>query len=174
MLFNDAIMPAGAPNTYQTATEVSARQAQFYQRIGPFGLRLESEFLRPLIKTLVTKLQKRGMVPEFVINTNAFELVVNSAVKKGIAMSEIQRDMQLLQMVQALGPDAMMLIDMKKLAKKVLTDGDMSPDIIRTEREIAQMQEQMQQQMAQQQMMQGAQQLLNESAQSQGEEPTQG
>tara|TARA_R100000278_G_scaffold5721_1_gene8620 strand:+ start:3952 stop:5502 length:1551 start_codon:yes stop_codon:yes gene_type:complete len=175
MLFNDAIMPAGAPNTYQTATEVSARQAQFYQRIGPFGLRLESEFLRPLIKTLVTKLQRRGMVPEFVINTSAFELVVNSAVKKGIAMTEIQRDMQLLQMVQALGPDAMMLVDMKKLAKKILTDGDMSPDIIRTEREIAQMQEQMQQQMAQNQLMQGAQQLLNANEpQSQGDEPTQG
>ena len=163
MLFNDAILPQGGQNTYMTATEIQARQAEFFRRTAPFGLRLENEFLKPLIKTLITKLQIRGMVPEFVTDETAFEFVVNSAVKKGIAMTEITRDMQLLQMVSGLGPEAMMIVNTKELARKILTDGDFSPNLIRSEREIAQMQEQMQQQMAQQQLMQGAQQLLDQN-----------
>jgi DNA repair protein RadC len=86
-------------------------------------------------------------------------------------MTEINRDMQLLQMVSQLGPDAMQLVNTQQLARKILTDGDMSPDVIRSQREIEQMQQQMQEQMAQQQLMQGAQQLLN--GQDQAQEPPQ-
>jgi hypothetical protein len=167
MLFNDTMLPAGGQNTYMTATEIQARQAEFFRRTAPFGLRLESEFLKPLIKTLITKLQIRGMVPQFVTDDSAFEFVVNSAVKKGIAMTEITRDMQLLQMVSQLGPEAMQLVNTQQLARKILTDGDMSPDVIRSDREIAQMQQQMQQQMAQQQLMQGAQQVLDQNEEQQ-------
>lgn len=170
MLFNDAMLPPGE-SKYMTATEIQARQSEFYRRTAPFGLRLEQEFLRPLIKTLVTKLQLRGMVPEFVLDDNAFELVVNSAVKKGIAMTEINRDMQLLQMVSQLGPEAMAAVNTAKLARKILTDGDMSPDVIRSEQEIAQQQEQMKQAMAQNQLLQTAQQLIDPNAQQ--EPPTQ-
>ena len=165
MLFNDAILPTGGQNTYMTATEIQARQSEFFRRTAPFGLRLETEFLKPLIKTLVTKLQIRGMVPPFVTDDTAFEFVVNSSVKKGIAMTEINRDMQLLQMVSQLGPEAMQLVNTQQLARKILTDGDMSPDVIRSQREIEQLQQQMQEQMAQQQLMQGAQQLLDGQAQ---------
>jgi hypothetical protein len=168
-LYNDAMLPPGE-SKYMTATEIQARQAEFYRRTAPFGLRLEAEFLRPLIKTLVTKLQMRGLVPDFVLDNTAFELVVNSAVKKGIAMTEISRDMQLLQMVSQLGPEALQSVNMGKLARKILTDGDMSPDVIRTEQEIAQQQEQMKEQMAQQQLMQTAQKLIDPNAQ---EEPPQ-
>tara|TARA_R100001443_G_scaffold3740_2_gene11583 strand:- start:2142 stop:3677 length:1536 start_codon:yes stop_codon:yes gene_type:complete len=159
-LYNDAMLPPGE-SKYMTATEIQARQAEFYRRTAPFGLRLEQEFLRPLINTLVTKLQLRGLVPEFVLDNNAFELVVNSAVKKGIAMTEINRDMQLLSMVSQLGPEAMQAVDTAKLARKILTDGDMSPDVIRSEQEIQQKNEQMREQMAQQQLMQTAQQVID-------------
>ena len=167
-LYNDAMLPAGE-SKYMTATEIQARQAEFYRRTAPFGLRLESEFLRPLIKTLVTKLQMRGMVPDFVLDNNAFELVVNSAVKKGIAMTEINRDMQLLGMVSQLGPEAMAAVDTAKFARKILTDGDMSPDVIRSEQEIAEMQEQMRQQQQQQQLNQIAQQVVDPNAEQQQE-----
>lgn len=169
MLFNDAMLPPGE-SKYMTATEIQARQAEFYRRTAPFGLRLEAEFLRPLIKTLVTKLQMRGLVPDFVLDKTAFELVVNSAVKKGIAMTEITRDMQLLQMISQLGPEAMAAVDTAKLARKILTDGDMSPDVIRSEKEIAQQQEQMKQQMAQQQLLQTAQQMIDPNAQQEPQE----
>tara|TARA_B100000029_G_scaffold117531_2_gene110742 strand:- start:8884 stop:10413 length:1530 start_codon:yes stop_codon:yes gene_type:complete len=158
MLFADTLLPPQQSPT-MTATEVQARQAEFYRRIGPHGLRLEQELLRPLIKTLVTKLQIRGLVPEFVTDQGTFEYVVNSAVRKGTAMQTITRDLQLLQMVSQLGPDAIAQVDVAKLARNILREGDMSPDVIRDLREV----EQMKQQMAQQQQIQGmAQQLTNE------------
>lgn len=158
MLYSDVLLPPSESAT-MTATEVQYRQTSFYQRIGPHGLRLERELLLPLIKTLVTKLQIRGLVPEFVTDEGAFEFVVNSAVRKGTAMQTITRDLQLLQMVSQLGPDALMQVDVAKLARNILREGDMSPDVIRDLREV----EQMKQQMAQQQQIQGmAQQLTNE------------
>ena len=158
MLYSDTLLPPAQSNT-MTATEVQARQAEFFRRIGPHGLRLENELLRPLVKTLVTKLQIRGIVPQFVTDEGTFTYVVNSAVRKGTAMQTITRDLQLLQMVSQLGPDALMQVDIAKLARNILREGDMSPDVIRDLREV----EQMKQQMAQQQQLQGmAQQLTNE------------
>jgi hypothetical protein len=84
--------------------------------------------------------------------------VVNSAVRKGTAMQTITRDLQLLQMVSQLGPDAMMQVDVAKLARNILREGDMSPDVIRDLREV----EQMKQQMQQQQQLQGMAQISNE------------
>ena len=156
MMFNDVILPPeGSPT--MTATEIQIRQAEFYRRLGTYGLRLEQEFLRPIIFNLVKRLQIRGAIPEFVTDNTAFEIVVNSAVKRGIALSEIQRDIQLLQLVAQLGGEAAMNIDTAKLARKILRDGDMSPEVIRTESDVAEMQEQMQQQA---QISQVAEQVL--------------
>ncbi len=168
MLYSDTLLPPAQSNT-MTATEVQARQAEFFRRIGPHGLRLENELLRPLIKTLVTKLQIRGIVPQFVTDEGTFTYVVNSAVRKGTAMQTITRDLQLLQMVSQLGPDALAQVDVAKLARNILREGDMSPDVIRDLREV----EQMKQQMAQQQQVQGiAQQLTNEQQPPQDETQT--
>jgi hypothetical protein len=157
MLYSDTLLPPTQSPT-MTATEVQARQAEFFRRIGPHGLRLENELLRPLIKTLVTKLMIRGIVPDFVTDEGTFTYVVNSAVRKGTAMQTITRDLQLLQMVSQLGPDAMMQVDVAKLARNILREGDMSPDVIRDLREV----EQMKQQMQQQQQLQGMAQISNE------------
>ena len=56
-------------------------------------------------------------------------------------------------------PEALMQIDIAKLARNILREGDMSSDVIRDLREV----EQMKQQMEQQQQLQGmAQQITNE------------
>ena len=49
---------------------------------------------------------------------------------------------------------------MTKLARKILRDGDMSPEVLRSESEIEDMKEQMQQQQALQQV---AQQFINQN-----------
>tara|TARA_B110000503_G_C7114432_1_gene399663 strand:- start:154 stop:1665 length:1512 start_codon:yes stop_codon:yes gene_type:complete len=153
MMFNDVILPPEQSPT-MTATEIQMRQAEFYRRLGPYGLRLEQEFLRPIIFNIVKRLQMKGAVPEFVLDNSAFEIVVNSAVKRGIALSEITRDTQILQVVSQLGQEAMMNIDLGKLARKILRDGDMSPEVLRSEREIKVLIEQQQQQNALQQVTQ--------------------
>ncbi len=166
MLFNDAILPP-QESKYQTATEVQVRQSEFYRRIGPAGLRLEQEFLRQVVGNLIRRLQMRGEIQEFIIDGTQFELIVNSAVKKGIAMSEINRDLQLLQVVSQLGPEATINVDTQKLARKIIRDGDLSPEAVRSLREVEQIKQQQQQQAQQQAMMAMAQQAMAE----QPEEP---
>jgi len=145
MMFNDVILPPEQSPT-MTATEIQIRQAEFYRRLGPYGLRLEQEFLRPIIANLVKRLQMRGAVPNFVLDRQAFEIVVNSAVKRGIALAEITRDIQILQVVSQLGNEALANINVTKLARKILRDGDMSPEVLRDEAEIEEMIAQQQQQ----------------------------
>ncbi len=145
MLFNDVILPP-EESKYQTATEIQTRQAEFYRRLGPYGLRLEAEFLKPVVGNLIVRLQQRGEVEDFVIDGQQFELVVNSAVKRGIALTEIQRDLQLLSTIQQLGPEAMANVNTQKLARKILRDGDMSPEAVRSESEVEELLQQAQQQ----------------------------
>ena len=162
MMFNDVILPPeGSPT--MTATEIQIRQAEFYRRLGTYGLRLEQEFLRPIIFNLVKRLQMRGAVPEFVTDKQAFEIVVNSAVKRGIALSEIQRDLQLLQVVSQLGNEAILNIDTTKLARKILRDGDMSPEVLRSENDVNEMKENM---LQQQQLAQAAQQVIQQQTEN--------
>ena len=165
MLFNDVILPPEQSPT-MTATEVQLRQSEFYRRLGPSGLRLEQEFLKPVINNLIVRLQMRGEVEEIVTEDQTFDLVVNSAVKRGIALAEISRDLQILQTVAQLGPEATQNVNVQALARKILRDGDMSPEAIRTEQEVKDIQEQAQQQQQAQVLQQFAQQL-----QGQGEQP---
>jgi hypothetical protein len=149
MLFNDSILPPDE-SKYQTATEVQIRQAEFYRRLGPYGLRLEKEFLRPIISNLIKRLQMRGEVQDFTQYGPISEIIVNSAVKKGIALTEISRDLQLVQTLNQLGPNALVNVDLQALARKILRDGDMSPEVIKSEDEVAEeLQQQSQQQQAQ-------------------------
>ena len=66
-----------------------------------------------------------------------------------------------MQTLAQLGPEAIMNIDTQALARKIIRDGDLSPEAVRTEREVKALIEQQQQQMQAQQMMQVAQQLQN-------------
>ncbi len=129
ILFNDHII-SPEQSQQMTAFEVQVRQAEFYRKIGPAGLRLEQEFLRPVIKNLIKRLQLRGELPEFINDAKTYEIVVNSAVKKGISMSEIQRDLQILQIISQLGPEAVAQINIPALARKIIRDGDLSPEVV--------------------------------------------
>jgi len=156
MLFNDVILPPEQSPT-MTATEVQLRQSEFYRRLGPYGLRLEQEFLRPVVTNLILRLQMRGEIDPLQEETGTYEIVVNSAVKRGIALAEITRDIQILQTIAQLGPEATQNVNIQALARKILRDGDMSPEVIRSEsemEEMAQMQQQQQQAMALQQLAQ--------------------
>jgi carbamoylphosphate synthase small subunit len=78
-------------------------------------------------------------------------------------LSEIQRDLQLLQVVSQLGNEAVMNIDTTKLARKILRDGDMSPEVLRSENDVNEMKENM---LQQQQLAQAAQQVIQEQTEN--------
>ena len=86
--------------------------------------------------------------------------------KKGMAQAEITRDLQLVQAVSSLGGQAIQLIDMQKLAKKILRDGDASPEIVRTARELQQLAEQQEQQ----ELFNQTAQIVNEQLQRQSQQ----
>ena len=108
----------------------------------------------------------RGDIQQFQIGSDLLELVVNSAVKRGIALTEITRDLQILQQVSALGPNALLNVDMQKLARKILRDGDMSPEVIKSEMQVQEAIEQQNQQQQQQQLLGLAQQLQEQNSQT--------
>lgn len=165
MLFNDVILPPEQSPT-MTATEVQLRQSEFYRRLGPYGLRLEQEFLKPVVNNLIVRLQMRGEVEQVILEDQSFELVVNSAVKKGIALAEISRDLQILQTVAQLGPEATQNVNIQALARKILRDGDMSPEAIRSETQVQEIQAQAQQQNQAQALQEFAQQVASNQPQN--------
>jgi hypothetical protein len=91
---------------------------------------------------------------------------VNSAVKRGIALTEITRDLQILQQVSALGPNALLNVDLQKLARKILRDGDMSPEVIKSERVVQEEIDQQAQTQQNQQLLMLAQQMQAQNAQT--------
>ena len=100
------------------------------------------------------------------IASEFLELVVNSAVKRGIALTEITRDLQILQQVSALGPNAILNVDLQKMARKILRDGDMSPEVIKSEMQVQEEIDQQSQQQQGQQLAMLAQQMQDQSAQT--------
>ena len=119
-----------------------------------------------MISNLITRLQMRGEIEQFEFGGDILELVVNSAVKRGIALTEITRDLQILQQVSALGPNALLNVDLQKLARKILRDGDMSPEVINSEMQVQEEIEKQQQAQQQQQLSTLAQQLQAQNTQT--------
>ena len=83
-------------------------------------------------------------------------------MKRGIALTEIQIDLQLLQIIQQLGPEAMANINTQKLARKVLRDGDFSVEAVRSVSEVEELLQQAQQQQQALQLQQVAQQIAGQ------------
>jgi putative NADH-flavin reductase len=108
-------------------------------------------------------LQLRGEIEDFTRFGDISELVVNSAVKRGIALTEITRDLQLVQTITQLGPNALVNLDLQKLARKILRDGDMSPEVLKSESEVQETLEQQSQQEQAQQLQALAQQLQQQN-----------
>jgi hypothetical protein len=152
-LFNDALPPADRTGNI-TAYEISVRQSQFFNRIGPSAILLEDEFLKPIITACVYALQAVGKIAEFRIDGKPVTVTTNSVVKRGLAAEEIQRNVQLVQLIGSLGdPSMLAIVDKQRLARRILEVGGFTPELIRDEQEVA---EELAQQAQMQQLMAGA------------------
>jgi carbamoylphosphate synthase small subunit len=65
--------------------------------------------------------------------------------------------------VSQLGNEAVLNIDTTKLARKILRDGDMSPEVLRSENDVNEMKENM---LQQQQLAQAAQQVIQQQTEN--------
>ena len=111
ILMNKSLPPDTGP--VRSATEIVERMKELSQDLGaPFG-RLISEFLRPLITSVLGVLHDMGVI---VVNENAIkvdgafvDIEVQSPMAASQELAEVETTIQWLQILQSLGQEAFLL-----------------------------------------------------------------
>lgn len=106
----DAMLP---PETgpVRSATEVAARLRELALDMpGAYG-RIIDEFIVPLVQRLIDIMHRRGLIPNrLVIDQLLVKVSVSSPVAREQRMAEVERIVQWLEMLQALGGRELMLV----------------------------------------------------------------
>ena len=120
-----------------TATEVVERSLEMARLLGATYGRLQSELLTPLALRAVGILQRRGEITRFEIDSRFVEMIYTSP----LANHRRQRDAGLVRewitAVNALGPEAMKLMDPIKTSRYLAAAYGVPEDILRSDDEIA-------------------------------------
>lgn len=104
MMFADPLGPMEA--TPRTAYELSVRQRNLAEEIGPMFTRLQQEFMEPVINRIIYILQLRGLLPKLEIDGK----IVTARYKSPLTQSQGQQDvdtfLKFQQVMQGIfGPD---------------------------------------------------------------------
>lgn len=142
-----------------TATEVSLRQQQLMQRIGPAFGRLENEFLKPVLNRCLYILAKKGLIPKLEINGK----VVTLKYKSPLAQAEGIR--KALNLQQAVGVLASMIgqeysagaLNLAQIPEYIFEQFGCDLDLVKKPQEIVALANQAKQLMQQQQQAAQAQ-----------------
>ena len=122
-----------------TATEVVERSLEMARLLGATYGRLQSELLTPLAHRAVGILQRRGEITRFEIDTRIVEMTYTSP----LANHRRQRDAGLVRewitAVNALGPEAMKLMDPIKTSRYLAAAYGVPEDILRSDDEMAEL-----------------------------------
>ncbi len=114
-LLVDRLAPLQEPN--MTATEVLERAGEMDRLLGASYGRLQSELLYPLARRAVHLLQKRGEIPDFVVDGREIAINITSPLARNHRREEAFALMQYLEQIGQLGEAAMRLIDAEKTAR---------------------------------------------------------
>lgn len=144
------LQPQRDPNkTPPTAEQVITDREQFFQRVGSPATRLQHEFLDPVTKQIVGRLQLRDelpRVPDAVLHAidprattqdDVFTVQINAAIVRGMKAAEAINDIRSVQMVYATVGDRMWTyINAEEMTRSLLEDFGIDPAFIRTEEEV--------------------------------------
>jgi hypothetical protein len=114
-LLADRLGQVDAPR--MTATEVLERSAEMARQLGATFGRLQAELLVPLVQRAVAILQRRGEIPRFALDGREVSLVLQSPLARLQAQGDVQSTLNWLQQLQALGPQAMQVVDALAVAR---------------------------------------------------------
>jgi len=128
-LLTDRLGQVEAPK--MTATEVLERSAQMARTLGATYGRLQSELMMPLARRALAILQRRGEIPELRVDGREVDLNVVSPIARHRKKAETQNAMQWVEMVSALGPDAMAVIDAPEAARWLAKHLDVPEHLLR-------------------------------------------
>jgi len=157
-------------NTYMTAAEVEARTGQFMEQVGEPARRLQFELLQPVAEQAVGRLQQRGELPrvpaEYIRQImpgardqrDLLKVEVNAAITKAMRQQQAREDVTVWATgVQSLPPGiAEKHINVDKLARLFFTHAGIDPSVMRSESEVAQIEQQQAQAQQMQQLLAAA------------------
>lgn len=105
LMYADPLEPIRDKPT-RTATELSIRQNNLAEEIGPSFTRLQQEFLSKLIQRIIYILQKRGLMQPIVINGTQINLKYKSPLVIEQGSQDVQTFMTYYQVLQSIvGPE---------------------------------------------------------------------
>lgn len=126
----------------RTATEVDVREAQAALDTGSSSARLNNELVLPVIRKAVTILVARGRMVPIKVDGRDVDVELEGPLSRAQDTEEISRVDAALAGIAPLGPAALLALDPVKLAKKYLQKRGVWAEVIRTDAEILEQQQQ--------------------------------
>jgi hypothetical protein len=119
----------------KTATEISIRQNNLAEEIGPIFTRLQQEFLQRVIQRIIYILQKKGLLPRITINGRAITLKYKSPLTVSQGQQDVQVFLQYQQIMQNLmGPEAALVyLDTVKVPTWIANKLGVDPSLLNSE-----------------------------------------
>lgn len=151
-LYNDML---GTPNekTPMSATEVAERMADLSRQIGAAFGRLQAELVNPVLQRVVYILRKQGRIKIPVVNGREIKIKSSSPLAQAQHQQDVATVDRFLAMVQArVGPQLLnILVKQDEAAKYVAKKLGVPEELIRSQEEMQEAAQNLQQMMAQQQ-----------------------
>ncbi|HEY1096102.1 MAG TPA: portal protein, partial [Alphaproteobacteria bacterium] len=97
-----------------TATEILERSADAARLLGAVYGRLQGELLMPLVERALSILQRRGIIPSFLLDGQEFSVDFISPLARAQNQADVQATLAWLNTAQQFGPAAAATIDVPK------------------------------------------------------------
>jgi len=151
--YTDPLGPIDSPA--KTATEITIRQQQLLEEIGPAFGRLQTEFLSRVIARCIYILSKKGLIPAMRVDGKLITVKYRSPLARSQAQADVLSFQQMHQTLAGiLGPELSLLsIKSDELPRWLAERLGVDLELVRSPFELQQMQQQVMQ-LAQQQQIQ--------------------
>ncbi len=130
-LLADRLAPPDSPR--MTATEVLERSAEISRILGATYGRLQSELLTPVVERGLAILRRRGEIDDVMVDGRSVEIQYLSPLAQNQKRQDAQGVLLWLEAIQALGPEALGVLDVPKTARWVARSFNLPESLIRKE-----------------------------------------
>lgn len=133
-----------------TTAEVQVRTEKFFRRIGVHAIRLEEEFLQPLVRSTVAALQKSGLILNRIVldGDPAYPKVdprqtiimsTRSLLQRVEAQAEVDRVLGTVFAASRLGQEGLMHVNLNKVGRYIFEKSNFPVSLMRSQEEVDQM-----------------------------------
>lgn len=134
-LLADKLGQVNAPK--MTATEVLERSAEMARQLGATYGRLQAELMFPLVKRAVAILQRRGDIPDFLIDGHEVDVQIVSPIAMHRRRADTQLAMQWFETLALFGPEAAQIVKPQEAARWLAKAFRVPDSLLKTPDEMA-------------------------------------